>query len=177
MAEIERDWLEEWRPTPEAPGYEASSLGRVRGPGGILKQIPNRDGYLMVSVKIDGVWTSRQVGACVCAAFHGPRPEGHEADHRDTHRQRNTPGNLRWLPQGVNKSLAAHETGEDRHGAKLTSGAVAYIRKHYVPFSRTWGGHALARRFGVSGPTIMSVVRERRWRPKSRAQETRELVG
>lgn len=172
-----RDWLEVWRSTPEAPGYEASSLGRVRHAetGKILHQNVNQDGYRFVSVKLDGRWTSRQVGACVCAAFHGPRPPGHVADHKNRVRHVNQPWNLQWLPEKVNRQIAVHERGERRHGAKLSARDVAQIRRLYRRHDRTghYSGRALAEAFGVATPTILAIVNERRWDPEREAEVNR----
>lgn len=73
---------EEWRPIPLAPGYEASSLGRVRSfrrgapPNGrILSQLLDRLGYPTVKVNHGGKWRWRLVHQLMMEAFVGPRPE------------------------------------------------------------------------------------------------------
>lgn len=167
---------EEWRHTPEAPGYEASSYGRVRFRAHVLRHVKNQDGYRLVSVKLDGRWTSRQVAACVCAAFHGPRPEGHWATFKSQDRSDTRPENLEWKLPAVRKSLANQKCGEARHTTKLTAAQVALIRRLYVPYHRKFGGRALATRFGVRAQTVDAIIKARTWRPKSRAQELREAA-
>lgn len=91
--------FEFWRPVRRHPGYEASSLGRVRSVprtlrdgrqhgGQILAAAPDKDGYLRVKLGRKPV----PVHVAVLLAFAGP-PEGRHlnGDHLD-----NTPGNLAW---------------------------------------------------------------------------------
>lgn len=69
---------ERWEPIPGFPGYEASSLGRIRSfirarivagvkQPRILKQKPNKDGYLLVCV----TRKQRTVHRLVACAFLG----------------------------------------------------------------------------------------------------------
>lgn len=98
--------MEEWRPVAGFPGYEVSSLGRVRGwllrgSGGkrmaaypaLLSQWTDQHGYRKTSIK--GRITS--VAHLVLGAFSGPRPEGTEARHFPSNdRLNNSASNLRW---------------------------------------------------------------------------------
>jgi hypothetical protein len=68
---------ERWRNVRRAPGYQVSSEGRVRGPGGPLTPFPDRDGYLRVNIRGEQVL----VHTLVLEAFHGLRPYGMEACH------------------------------------------------------------------------------------------------
>ena len=90
---------EVWRRIPMHPGYEASSLGRVRSVdrtltdgrtagGVVLAQQEDKDGYLRVKLgrKLIGVHT------LVLLAFHGPP----EARHLNGNRQDNRPTELAW---------------------------------------------------------------------------------
>lgn len=103
--------VEEWLPIPGYPGYEASSIGRVRsvdriitpriGPprrmkGRVLYQFIRWNGYRQVSLPVASRRQTRRVHALVAMAFHGPRPEGMEACHNDGNKEHNVPENIRW---------------------------------------------------------------------------------
>lgn len=47
---------------------------------------------------------------------------------------------------------------------KLTKDAVLFIRKHYVPRSREFGTHALARRFKITQAVVSGIVTNKIWR-------------
>lgn len=108
-----------WKDIPSKPGWQASSLGRVRRvehetiisqvskngkpfsykrtwPAMILKQVANgNNGYLKTSVG----WTHR----IVCEAFHGSMPEGcRDVNHKDEDRTNNRPENLEWCTHQQN---------------------------------------------------------------------------
>lgn len=94
---------EAWRPIPSAPGYEASTLGRIRNAstGRVLRDQRNTRGYRKVHLGREQ--QNRLVHRLVCEAFHGPAPTGGEhADHIDFDRTNNRPDNLRWLAAAAN---------------------------------------------------------------------------
>lgn len=97
-----------WSPVPACPGYEASSLGRVRsflnnhGAIGtvarVLKPVRQADGYLYVSIYVDRKLYRRHVAHLVLFSFGRSRPSlKHQARHfpdRDT--ANNRLDNLSW---------------------------------------------------------------------------------
>lgn len=99
-----------WKPIPGYDGYEASSIGRIRSWRGrgfaagrlmatplILKMTPDKDGYLHVGLRVDGVTKYRIVGRLVLEAFVGPCPEGMECRHfPDNKPANNRIDNLSW---------------------------------------------------------------------------------
>lgn len=93
---------EEWRPIPDFPGYEVSSLGRVRSfrrgaTGRLVAQNNNpRSGYPQVGVYRAGKQVVTPVHVLVAAAFIGPRPEGWHTRHLDGSRDNNVPSNLAY---------------------------------------------------------------------------------
>lgn len=99
---------EEWRPVPTAPGYEASSLGRIRSvdrvilksngihqrfKGVLISPAAARNGYLHLNVCGQ---RTRMVHQLVLEAFVGPMPPGMQGCHNDGNRQNNRIDNLRW---------------------------------------------------------------------------------
>ena len=89
--------MEVWRDCWDFPNHEFSSYGRVRNKktGYVLKQFPDRYGYLRVSVgSVDNVY----IHMMVCKLFHG-EPHGNrtQVNHIDTNRQNNHADNLEWV--------------------------------------------------------------------------------
>lgn len=115
---------EAWKPIPEFPGYEASSLGQIRSwrakNGGrlaepvILKQQRQTCGgrYKIVSVQRDNAGLTVLVHRLVCTAFHGPRPDGKEVRHYPDRDPRNvTAANLSWATHAENEAdKRVHDT-------------------------------------------------------------------
>lgn len=109
---------EEWRPVLGYEGmYEVSSVGRVRGVGRfgetrpgviaffkpkILRGGMTKDGYPRVWLTRNNRRTEYRVSRLVCAAWHGPCPEGMECRHLDDNKLNNTPSNLRWGTRSEN---------------------------------------------------------------------------
>ena len=112
--------MEQWRPIPGHPSYEVSSEGRVRSVdrwveqvsrwdgsiyrrflrGRILKQAPNRGGYLcMVPSPVRG---GIMVHTLVALAFLGPRPDGLQIIHKDETKTNNAACNLKYGTKGEN---------------------------------------------------------------------------
>ena len=54
-------------------------------------------------------------------------------------------------------------SGENNHMSKLTTKDVEYIRRNYIKGSRQFGARPMARKFSVSHPTIMSVIKYKTW--------------
>jgi hypothetical protein len=87
-----------WKPT-EVAGLEASDLGEIRGPKGVLKG-SNSNGYRMIRFKGRRFYAHR----LVFSAWHG-NPAGLEVHHKDDDRSNNRPGNLEGLTKGDHKRL------------------------------------------------------------------------
>ena len=122
--------------------YEVSNLGNVRslnyrrtGQTRLLKPTPARGGYLQVSLHVDGARRMRCVAPLVCEAFHGPRPVGRTAEHRDRVRTNNRAANLEWATlsaQARNQKMRCTNTSglrgvkknRTRWRAQLNSGGL-----------------------------------------------------
>ena len=48
--------------------------------------------------------------------------------------------------------------GQENFNARLTDDQVRYIRIHYIPYDKTFGAHALARKLNVVPTVIIDVV-------------------
>lgn len=104
---------EVWSAIPSAPGYEASSIGRVRGADRVvvrtdgrrahyrprvLSQRLHHTGYLYVTLGRQ----SRQVHRLVLEAFQGPAAPGMESCHNNGDPLDNRVSNLRWDTHSAN---------------------------------------------------------------------------
>ena len=111
----EKNEEEVWKPIPSKPGYEASSLGRIRSKTqltpytrknmqGKISYYP-RKGKILAQVEDGGYlkchlgWVHRLVGE----AFLGPAPEGcTEINHISEDKKDNRPENLEWCDHSYN---------------------------------------------------------------------------
>ena len=102
--------LEEWRPVVGHEGwYEVSDHGRVRR---VRPATATRIGYILnpyvwhgyryVRLQQDGVKYVCRVHRLVLAAFCGPCPPQHEANHKNGNKADNRPDNLEWITRSEN---------------------------------------------------------------------------
>lgn len=104
---------EEWRPAVGFEGrYEVSSLGNVRSCHGLRTQGKRRltdvteQGYVKLSLRLNGKNYRRSVHSLVAAAFIGPRPTGAFIDHLDFNRANNAASNLEYVTPQENTRRA-----------------------------------------------------------------------
>ena len=121
-----------WRTVAENDRYEVSNLGNVRNvkTGRILKP-QQRSGYLAISLgKYLG---SRSIHVLVCIAWHGPRPDGMYACHRNDVRTDNRPENLYWATPKQNTQDALRHNrmnkGEKCWQTSLTAEDIREMRR------------------------------------------------
>lgn len=174
---------ETWKPISGLEGlYEVSDLGRVRSlprmirpranglharylkPGRILRQFTAHHGYKKVVLSVDGRQVQKLIHVAVCEAFHGPRPDGHQASHRNGLAGDNRPDNLRWLTTRENNAeKAKHGTvtrGDTNPTAKLDPDIVRAIRR------RNKSGDTasqIARDIGVTHNCVAKVIHGKTW--------------
>lgn len=151
------------REVPGHPGYIVASNGDVYGKrGNLLRQFTGVGGYLRFTTHEAGRWQQVSTHVMVCLAFHGPRPEGHHAAHRNGVVTDNRAGNLRWATKRENEAdKLKHGTkmqGETHHRHKLTEDEVKVIRANYMV-----SGADMARRYGVSESAISAVRHRKSW--------------
>ena len=162
------DEHEEWRAIDGWP-YEVSNLGRVRrgpgdkiGPGRLVR--PVRE-YVRVGLRRPGKKGIYPVHLLVAGAFLCPRPDGHNANHKDGDKANNRADNLEWLTRNENQrhaySLGLVRRGAGHGRAKLTDEQVREIRRGY---QGRWGEQTtLARRYGVSQSLVAKVLAAEVW--------------
>ncbi|MFD0768883.1 NUMOD4 motif-containing HNH endonuclease [Bacillus sp. CGMCC 1.60114] len=138
---------------------------KVRKRSKVLKLIDHINGYKYVNLS-DA--KHHYVHRLVAEAFI-PKEEGKNfVNHIDGNKSNNCIDNLEWCTHKENLRHARDKQllrvkGESNPSAKLRKEDIEYIRKHYIPYDRKFGGGALARKFGVSVSTINLVVLRKNW--------------
>lgn len=162
-----------WKPAPNAPDYEVSSLGRVRRvtnrtsgkAGAVLRLQSLPAGYrFVVLTTASGKRQNLYVSRLICEAFHGAPPSPHHhAAHGDGDRSNNAAGNLRWATPVENaadkRRHGTHRTGEACHAARLTAAKVREVLM-WAPFV---SARAIARVYRVSDATVRDIIHGRTW--------------
>jgi hypothetical protein len=111
---------EVWKPIPDTEGrYEVSNIGRVRSlvagykHGSVPRRTPpfnnkpDRSGYWVINLRVNGRVKCRCVSELVLTAFVGPRPSPiHDAAHVNGDKSINWLSNLQWATK---KENAAHK--------------------------------------------------------------------
>ena len=176
--------VEEWRDIPGWEGYQASSLGRIRsvdrvrmqrqygtlapvlykGKVRAASQCP-KTRYIKVGLTQPGKRKrTMAVNVLVCLAFHGPRPDDHDAAHWNGDRTDNRPENLRWATRSDNLAdRGRHGTinhGERNGQAKLTAEQVRKIRRAHANGKTPT---ALSLQYDLNPRHVCDIVAGRRW--------------
>lgn len=177
------DATERWLPVVGHEGwYEVSDHGRVRRvvrgpstkPGYILKPRPSTQGYLRYVLSRHAQKRHCTAHELVLEAFVGPRPDGHECNHKDTNKANNHLANLEWTTPKANTNHAIDRgrwapgwrkgTREGHGRTKLTWEKAREIRR-LAGSEPAW---KTAARFGVSIRTVHDIRRGRAWREQPR---------
>lgn len=172
---------EEWRIIPGYPGYEASSMGRIRSTtrtlsdgrrwqGRVLRPRITRLGYERISIALGSTalgYRCTFVHVLVAEAFLGAKPTpDHEIAHRDGAPANNQLENLRWATPKENAEdrerhgRTAHPKGSAHGMAKLTEVDVRQLREMKLAGANV---DELASRFGVKRWTIFDALSGRTW--------------
>ena len=166
--------METWKPIVAIPGYEVSSLGRVKklpcGKGfnsveRIKTLVTSKDGYLMLNWKtLDGKQHSKPIHRIVAEAFI-PNPDQKDTvNHIDGDKTNNNVDNLEWatrreqLTHAYAHALRVSHKGSENCNSKLSQDDVMFIRTYTVKRSRTHGIPSMAKKFRVSYETIYNVL-------------------
>ena len=150
---------EEWKHVPGLGGYEVSSLGRVRGPDGIMDPTFTRAGYPVVSIRMVGGYLVVHVHQLVCRAWYG-EPQHYIANngktllqqvrHLNDNRSDARPGNLKW------GTAAENHSDSFRNGSRkriMTRDAIQKIQEDPRPV------RLIATEYGVHPNTIYKAKR------------------
>lgn len=173
--------MEIWKAVVGYEGlYEVSSLGRLRSLahivpnrtstrmtiGRVLRQAPDRSGYLQVHLSNGKKVETTKVHRVVAAAFIGPPPQADShVNHKDFKVDNNAAINLEWCSSKQNVAhsvLAGRFDGSTnpRRAKKLTLEIVGAIR---VASASGEPNMRIAKRIGVSRRTIDRIIAGKIW--------------
>lgn len=172
---------EVWRDIVGFEGhYQVSNFGRIkslarRTPGKhptdqILKQSNDNYGYKIITLhnaKAGITYKTFTVHRLVANAFI-PNPKClPEVNHIDEDKSNNCVKNLEWCTTKYNLTYGHRldcARGERNSKHKLTEEQVLEIRRIYKKGDLKYGQSALAKRYGVSHPSIASIVKNETWK-------------
>jgi hypothetical protein len=172
---------EKWAPfCAEAPHYQVSSTGRVRGlarlvrhPKG-LRMVQEREykigvgphGYNYISLFIGTKNRTFLIHRLVASVFISPPPDGLEVNHKNGIKTDNRVENLEWVTARENllhkTRVLGHGIGEAVWTAKLKPAQVLEIRTRYAA-----GGisqEKLAEDYGVKQTVISDIILRKIWK-------------
>lgn len=173
-----------WRVIPSFPDYEASDAGHVRRcrPGARqnavrpLSPFVEDNGYVSVTLWVDGGTKKAWLHRLVCEAFHGPAPAPNlDAAHGNNVRSDNRADNLSWKTRAGNEldklANGTSNIGERNGGAKLSAEQARTIKSRVTALPRSSGGvrvkkgalAPLAAEYGVTVSCIRQIADGRRW--------------
>ena len=173
---------EVWRDIPEIPGYQASSLGRIRSVDRLVTTKRGHVRRLKGKILSPGVHSTSHpypvynlqipgkprrmypAHRLVAWAFIGPQSVGQYVCHIDGDESNNAPNNLRYgTPKSNQADRIRHGTdcrGEKSGTAKLTADQVSAIRLRLDIGERQ---QDLAYEFGVTQSQISHIKNEKQW--------------
>lgn len=173
---------EVWRDIPGFEGhYQVSSVGRLRSLDRVVEQrtrtgrsgtrhvkgkimaLATSDGYRVATLTLRGNPSRVLMHRAVAAAFIGPLDTNQLVRHLDGDRSNNVVANLAYGTYADNAADTFRHgnfpVGARNGSAKLSAEDVLYIRENASTRIRT-----LARRFGVSKPTIVRAINGENWK-------------
>lgn len=141
--------------------YEITKDGEIINKkwGRKVKPQPNGKGYLRISIGGKLMFVHRLV-----AEKYVPNPDNKpQVNHKDGNKQNNCADNLEWVTNQENRNHAMknglHTCGEKCSWSKLTTEAVAFIRKH-----TEYNSKELAKIFNVTSSHIRTIRRNETWK-------------
>ena len=148
-------------------GYEVDEEGNVYSRFRRLKPVQTSAGYLQVSL---GRGDTSHVHRLVAQAFI-PNPDNLPViNHKDNNKANNRVSNLEWCSQKDNVRHTVrqgrHARGEAQGLAKLSYEDAEFVRANHRPYDREFGTRPLAKRLGVDPAAVLSVVRNKTWKPE-----------
>ena len=161
--------MECWKTIVGFEDYEISDTGRVKSHKynreTILKPRITHDGYVWYSLTKNGKGHTKRANRLVAEAFI-PNPENKRTvNHIDGNKLNNSVDNLEWatkeeqMKHAYDTGLKAPVVGCMQGNHVLSEDEVREIRATYKAHDKKCGMRALAKKYGVSEPTIDKCVR------------------
>lgn len=161
--------MKQWKPVKGFEDYEISTDGRLRSHKYdrtiVLKPRITYDGYVWYVLSKHGKGYSRRAHRLVAEAFIPNTDNKPTVNHIDGDKKNNAVDNLEWatleeqMTHAYAHSLKLPVRGYLQGNHVLSETEVREIRQVYKAHSKEFGMKALAKRYGVSEPTIDKCVR------------------
>jgi hypothetical protein len=171
---------EEWRNIPDFDGYQASSLGKIRGidrlkqgrsglrltRGQEMKQMLNKKGYPEVRLRKNGTHT-RLVHKLVSSAFLVKSEGCTQINHINGIKTDNSVINLEWVTQSENQKhayklgLQPSRAGESNNRATITDKDVTKLKLLYNSGKTT---KEVSELLGVNLSIVRQIIYGQSWR-------------
>lgn len=163
-----------WKQIKDFEDYEVSIYGEVKSHKYekeiILKKRYTKDGYIQYVLLRNGKSYTKRAHRLVAEAFID-NPENKETvNHVNGNKTDNYYKNLEWatkkeqMRHAYDLGLKKPMQGNMNYNHILTEQQVIEIRKSYKPHDKEFGMKALAKKYGVSEPTINRVVHNRSYK-------------
>lgn len=167
-----------WKPFPDWPEYEVSSVGRYRSldrvvmrgngrcqtiKGRIMKPNKHRDGYLQAQLQCVGEKNKKvRLHQAVYRAFVGEIPDGFDINHKNGIKHDNRISNLETCTRAENIQHARDVLGKVGT-QKLQRDQVERIKALHAFNSKVYSRKALAAFHGVDTRTVSNIKTGTRW--------------
>lgn len=165
--------IEDWLHVPGTNSLYASSLGRLKGPKGIVKGTLDKKGYRHSATLFGKEERTYSFHRVICSAFH-PNPDDlPEVNHIDGNKDNNRPDNLEWCDRLHNIRHMVRTTGHRvweharnrpqgsaHHAATMDEAMVRTIRAFPEGMTST----SIAKQVGLNRRTVNSVRLGRTWK-------------
>lgn len=159
---------EVWKPIQESADYFVSNLGNVRSNKkrieGNLKQLVDKDGYLVVSISTKPKRRLLKIHRLVAQAFIDNPESKPQVCHKDGSKDNNVYTNLYWgTAKENNVDKVSHGTvarGEKQGLSKLKKEEVIEIKRL---LSKGETATSLGKKFGVHKSTIKTIKCGKSW--------------
>lgn len=169
-------------------GYEGkywiSNYGRIKSKNRLLKLTNGMDGYLKISLCLNGINRTFRIHRIVAITFIPNRKSNPSIDHINGDKHDNRVQNLRWCTAKENSNnpntkynntgflghthsdyvrcrISESQKGISNNNTKLNSEKVLEIRYlHKIGLSQ----RKIAKKYGVSHTNIGSIIRNKTWK-------------
>ena len=170
---------------PEFPEYDVSTSGQIwsRRKNRWMRQIPNPEGYKMVTLYGPNGRKGKSVHRLVLEVHSGPCPEGMQCRHLDGDKANNNISNLRWgtgvenmqdrIKHGSNPSLGAF--GEKGMASKISDQDRRMIIYEYS--TGLFTQEEIAQNYGIHRTTVSLLMTGKCYPFCKAVKEKTELEG
>jgi len=157
--------MKQYQDTP----YYITQDGKVYRNGKELTGGITPKGYKKTIMSIKGKQYTVSTHRLVAECFIENPNNLPQVNHLDGNKLNNHYTNLEWSTNKENCNhrdniLGKKNTGEKCGKSILKTEDVLYIRNNYITKHPEFGSTPLSKRFGVSNRTILSIVRNERWK-------------